>query len=55
MVNDAPPHSVFSQQRQNESCHIWTNKPIMDKIKVLDKEPGDLHRNVLEAVHITLR
>ena len=27
----------------------------MDKIKVLDKEPRDLHRKVLEAVNIKLR
>ena len=26
----------------------------MDKIKVLDKEPRDLHRKVLDAVHIKL-
>ena len=42
-------------QHQEKSRHRWNNNPIMDKIKVLDKEPRDLHGKVLEAVHIKLR
>ena len=42
-------------QHQEQSGHRLNNNPIIDKIKILDKELRDLHRKVLEAVHIKLR
>ena len=48
------PKPVLSQH-QEQSGHKWNNNPIIDKIKVLDKEPRDLHRRVQEVVHIKLR
>ena len=39
-------------QHQEQSGHRWNNNPIMDKIKVLDKERRDSHKKLLEAVHI---
>ena len=41
-------------QHQEQSGHRWNNNPIIDKIKVLDKELRDLDRKIL-AVHIKLR
>ena len=45
----------FLSQHHKQSGYRWNNKLIMDKMKVLDKEPTDLHRKVLEVVHIKLR
>ena len=42
-------------QHQAQSGHRWNNNPIIDKIMVLDKDPRDLHRKVLEKVHMKLR
>ena len=42
-------------QYQEQSGYRWNNNPIIDKIKVLDKEPRDIHSKFLEVVYIKLR
>ena len=46
--------SVLSQH-EVKSGHRMDSKPLIEKITVLDREPRDSHRKVLESIHIKLR
>ena len=42
-------------QHQVQTGHSMDNKPLMKHITVVYRESKDLHRKVLEAIHIKLR
>ena len=39
-------------QHQESTGHVVSQMPIIEKIKVIEKEPWKSHRKVLEAIHI---
>ena len=52
---DRQDYKLALSQHQEQSGHRLNNSSIIDKIKVLENELRDLHRKVIEVVHIKLR
>ena len=46
--------SVLSQH-QEKTGHVVQTKPFLDHMKIIEKEPREPHRKVLEAINIRLK
>ena len=42
-------------QHQETTGHVVHTPPLIDHIRIIEKEPRDLHRKVLEAINIKLK
>ena len=44
--------SALSQHQESTGHRVSATKPLIDSVKVIDREPRPLHRKICEAIHI---